>query len=126
MKSIAQTNSPASIQIQSYFVCEICLVSYESEDLLQRHVYRHEHPKPLECATCLTPNARTSDGNYSGNHICITYQNSYECCGKDFGYHYYYNRHMLTVHNIKTNARVKIPKGTLLSQFRAMRSSRGS
>uniref|UniRef100_A0A182SVQ4 C2H2-type domain-containing protein n=1 Tax=Anopheles maculatus TaxID=74869 RepID=A0A182SVQ4_9DIPT len=113
-------------KIQSYYVCEICLVSYESDDLLQRHVYRHEHPKPLECGTCLTPNARTSDGNYGGNHICITYQNSYECCGKDFGYHYYYNRHMLTVHNIKTNARVKLPKGTLLSQFRAMRSSRGS
>uniref|UniRef100_A0A182JPZ0 C2H2-type domain-containing protein n=1 Tax=Anopheles christyi TaxID=43041 RepID=A0A182JPZ0_9DIPT len=113
-------------KIQSYFVCEICLVSYDSEDLLQRHVYRHEHPKPLQCATCLSPHARTSDGNYSGNHICITYQNSYECCGKDFGYHFYYNRHMLMVHNIKINARVKIPKGTLLSQFRAMRSSRGS
>ncbi|XP_053665956.1 PR domain zinc finger protein 10-like [Anopheles marshallii] len=113
-------------KIQSYFVCEVCLVSYESDDLLQRHVYRHENPKPLECGTCLTPNARTSDGNYGGNHICITYQNNYECCGKDFGYHYYYNRHMLTVHNIKTNARVKLPKGTLLSQFRALRSSRVS
>ncbi|XP_053674171.1 zinc finger protein 572-like [Anopheles nili] len=111
-------------QIQSYFVCDICLVSYESSDLLQRHVYRHQHPKPLECGTCFTPSVRLADESYSSNHICITYQDSYECCGKDFGFHYYYNRHMLTAHNIKTNARVKLPKGTLLSQFRALRSAK--
>uniref|UniRef100_A0A182Q681 C2H2-type domain-containing protein n=1 Tax=Anopheles farauti TaxID=69004 RepID=A0A182Q681_9DIPT len=108
-------------KIQSYFVCEVCLVSYESPDLLQRHITRHQNPKPLECGICLTPSVRASDGSFLTNHNCITYQNNYECCGKDFGYHYYYNRHMLTVHDIKMNARVKLPEGTLLSQFRAMR-----
>ncbi|XP_058178460.1 zinc finger and BTB domain-containing protein 41-like [Anopheles ziemanni] len=104
--------------IQSYFVCVVCLATFDEDGLLQQHMERHRNPKMLECCTCLGVFLSEADLK---DHCCITYQDSYLCCGRDFRYHSYYNKHMMVEHGIKCNVRVKPPKDKLLSQYRALR-----
>lgn len=58
-------------QIQTYFVCDICLQSYNARDKLEEHKTHHENPKPLQCGVCLT--AYVSQEEYD-SHLCITYK----------------------------------------------------
>ncbi|KFB50776.1 AGAP005568-PA-like protein [Anopheles sinensis] len=110
-------------QIQSFFVCTICVRSLPTKEALQEHLDRHSNPKDLECGTCLlvclTPEAFEK-------HICITYQDDYVCCGRDFKNHFHYNRHMAS-HGIKVNARVRpdttVPIGGKARKLRRPRSS---
>nr|XP_019557893.2 zinc finger protein 317-like [Aedes albopictus] len=105
-------------QIQCQFVCDICVVTFDSQEKLDAHRLRHENPKPLECGVCLTihptPEALV-------DHLCISYQENYLCCNKDLRNHTKYNRHMLVKHNVKTNARVKPIPGMLLGKMRGTR-----
>ncbi|EDS26700.1 conserved hypothetical protein [Culex quinquefasciatus] len=104
--------------IQTYFVCDICLQSYNARDKLEEHKTHHENPKPLQCGVCLTAYVSQEEFN---SHLCITYKDDYVCCERDFKYHFYYNKHMFLVHGLKTNVRVKPTQGLLLGQVRAMR-----
>ncbi|XP_055619758.1 PR domain zinc finger protein 5-like [Toxorhynchites rutilus septentrionalis] len=104
--------------IQTYFVCDICCTSFESDDKLQEHKNRHETPKDLECGICLAVCTNPDEFN---EHSCITYQDDYVCCNRDFRYHSYYNRHMFLTHGVSTNARVKPKAGVLMGKQRAMR-----
>uniref|UniRef100_A0A182JPZ2 C2H2-type domain-containing protein n=1 Tax=Anopheles christyi TaxID=43041 RepID=A0A182JPZ2_9DIPT len=105
--------------IQTYFVCDICVRSFNTDQALQEHRYHHENPKTLECGTCLM--VCLSQASFD-RHTCITYQDNYICCGRDFKYHMLYNKHMMS-HGIKVNARVKPNTNLLLGQERAMRAS---
>uniref|UniRef100_A0A182QIC3 C2H2-type domain-containing protein n=1 Tax=Anopheles farauti TaxID=69004 RepID=A0A182QIC3_9DIPT len=107
-------------QIQTYFVCEICVRSFETDEALREHRYHHEHPQLLECGTCLMVCLTQKSFD---QHTCITYQEDYICCGRDFKYHMLYNKHMMMRHNIKVNARVKPKTNLLLGQERALRKS---
>uniref|UniRef100_A0A182NM63 C2H2-type domain-containing protein n=1 Tax=Anopheles dirus TaxID=7168 RepID=A0A182NM63_9DIPT len=109
-------------QIQTYFVCEICVRSFDTEDALREHRYHHEHPQQLECGTCLMV-CLTQRG--FDQHTCLSYQDDYVCCGRDFKYHMLYNKHMMMRHNIKVNARVKPKTDLLLGQERALRKTSG-
>ncbi|XP_065082176.1 zinc finger protein 700-like [Ochlerotatus camptorhynchus] len=104
--------------IQTYFVCEICCTSFESDGKLQEHNLRHENAQDLECGICLTSCATPEDFN---EHMCITYQEDYVCCNRDFRYHSFYNRHMFLAHGLNTNARVKPKAGVLMGKQRALR-----
>ncbi|XP_055538253.1 zinc finger protein 90-like [Wyeomyia smithii] len=104
--------------IQTYFVCDICCSSFETNDKLQEHKYRHEHPIDLNCGVCLIACATADEFN---EHLCITYQDDYVCCNRDFRYHSYYNRHMFLTHGINVNARVKPRTGVLMGKQRALR-----
>lgn len=104
--------------IQSYFICDICVRTFSDASSLAEHKSHHANPKPLECPVCLL----TFENNKSYNgHPCITYRDDYVCCGKDFKVHINYNRHMLSEHGIKTNARVRPPSGKLMGNLRAHR-----
>ncbi|XP_058122245.1 zinc finger protein draculin-like [Anopheles ziemanni] len=111
-------------QIQSFFVCTICVRSLPTNEALQEHMDRHSNPKYLECGTCLlvclTPETFEK-------HICITYQDDYVCCGRDFKNHFLYNKHMARGHGIKVNARVRpdtsVPIGGKARRFRRPRCS---
>lgn len=59
------------LQIQTYFVCDICCTSFESDDKLQEHKVRHENAQDLECGICLSVYSTPEDFN---EHLCITYQ----------------------------------------------------
>ncbi|XP_062542172.1 zinc finger protein 551-like [Armigeres subalbatus] len=104
--------------IQTYFVCDICCASFESDGKLQEHKFRHENAQDLECGVCLVAFAAPEDFN---DHLCITYQDDYICCKRDFRYHSYYNRHTFLAHGLKTNARVKPKAGVLMGKQRAQR-----
>nr|XP_029725410.1 zinc finger protein 808-like [Aedes albopictus] len=104
--------------IQTYFVCDICCASFESDDKLQEHKVRHENAQDLECGICLNAFAAPEDFN---EHQCITYQDDYVCCDRDFRYHSFYNRHMFLAHGLSTNARVKPKAGVLMGKQRALR-----
>ncbi|XP_058828891.1 zinc finger and BTB domain-containing protein 14-like isoform X2 [Topomyia yanbarensis] len=104
--------------IQTYFVCEICCTSFETDDKLQEHKDRHENPNDLDCGICLISCTTADEFN---EHLCITYQDDYVCCNRDFRYHSYYNRHMFLTHGINTNARVKPKTGVLMGKQRALR-----
>ncbi|XP_053683650.1 zinc finger protein 652-like [Sabethes cyaneus] len=104
--------------IQTYFVCDICCTSFESDDKLQEHKYRHENPADLTCGVCLIACTTADEFN---DHLCITYQEDYICCDRDFRYHSYYNRHMFLTHGISTNARVIPKSGILMGKQRALR-----
>uniref|UniRef100_A0A1Q3EXQ3 Putative c2h2-type zn-finger protein n=1 Tax=Culex tarsalis TaxID=7177 RepID=A0A1Q3EXQ3_CULTA len=104
--------------IQTYFVCDICLQSYNARDKLEEHKTHHENPKPLQCGVCLAAYVTQEEFD---THLCITYKDNYICCERDFKYHFYYNKHMFLVHGLKTNVRVKPAQGLLLGQVRAMR-----
>ncbi|XP_040162177.1 zinc finger protein 2-like [Anopheles arabiensis] len=105
--------------IQTYFVCDICVRSFDTSEALQEHRHHHEHPKKLECGTCLIVCLTQESFD---RHTCITYQEDYVCCGRDFKYHMLYNKHMMS-HGIKVNARVKPKTNLLLGQERAMRAA---
>ncbi|XP_058459144.1 zinc finger protein 62-like [Malaya genurostris] len=107
--------------IQSYFVCDICLRSFNGKQALDEHKGHHANPKPLECGVCLMA---FEDGRTFDDHLCISYRDSYECCGKDFKYHVHFNRHVLMEHGIKSNARVRPKRGLLIGQLRADRRLR--
>uniref|UniRef100_A0A182MTX9 C2H2-type domain-containing protein n=1 Tax=Anopheles culicifacies TaxID=139723 RepID=A0A182MTX9_9DIPT len=104
--------------IQTYFVCDICLQSYDTHDKLQEHKAHHQNPNDLQCGVCL--GAYVTNEEFS-NHLCITYRENYICCNRDFKYHYFYNKHMFLVHGEQTNVRVKPLDGVLLGQYRAKR-----
>uniref|UniRef100_A0A182WKF6 C2H2-type domain-containing protein n=1 Tax=Anopheles minimus TaxID=112268 RepID=A0A182WKF6_9DIPT len=105
-------------QIQTYFVCDICVRSFDTHEALQEHSFRHQHPKHLECAICLIVCLTEADFE---KHMCITYQENYVCCGHDFKHHTVYNKHMMR-HGIKVNARVKPNTDILIGQERALRA----
>ncbi|XP_035794270.1 telomere zinc finger-associated protein-like [Anopheles albimanus] len=105
-------------QIQTYFVCDICVRSFETEEALQEHREHHANPKSLECGICLI--AFLTEPEYK-QHTCITYQDSYECCGRDLQHHNLYNRHVEMVHGVKVNARVRPKPNLLIGQQRAIR-----
>uniref|UniRef100_A0A1Q3F114 Putative c2h2-type zn-finger protein n=1 Tax=Culex tarsalis TaxID=7177 RepID=A0A1Q3F114_CULTA len=105
-------------EIQTYFVYDICCCSFESNAKLDEHKQRHEKPEDLECGLCLTACPSVEEFN---EHLCITYQDDYVCCRRDFRYHSYYNRHMFLAHGVRTNARVKPNAGVLMGKQRAMR-----
>ncbi|XP_053666284.1 zinc finger protein 605-like [Anopheles marshallii] len=104
--------------IQTYFVCDICLQSYDSDAKLQEHKAHHRAPSGLQCGVCLGAYVTKEE---LANHLCITYRESYVCCNRDFKYHYFYNKHMFLVHGEQTNVRVKPIDGVLLGQYRAKR-----
>ncbi|XP_052873737.1 zinc finger and BTB domain-containing protein 41 [Anopheles cruzii] len=104
--------------IQTYFVCDICVRSFETDEALQEHREYHANPKHLECGVCLV--AFVSPEEYD-NHVCITYQDNYECCGRTFQHHRLFNTHMERVHGVKVNARVKPKPNLLTGQERAIR-----
>ncbi|XP_058458699.1 PR domain zinc finger protein 5-like isoform X2 [Malaya genurostris] len=104
--------------IQTYFVCEICCTSFETNDKLQEHMDRHENPMELDCGVCLLSCSNAEEFN---DHLCITYQDDYVCCNRDFRYHSYYNRHMFLTHGVNINARVKPKAGVLMGKQRALR-----
>lgn len=58
-------------QVQTRFVCDVCVQAFDSQEKLDSHKARHASPKELECATCLVvfPSADRFDG-----HLCITYR----------------------------------------------------
>ncbi|KXJ80012.1 hypothetical protein RP20_CCG027166 [Aedes albopictus] len=106
--------------IQSYFVCDICVRTFSNAKALAEHKSHHANPAALECAVCLL----AFDNSQSfHDHGCITYREDYVCCGKDLKFHVNYNRHMLSEHGEKTNARVKPASGMLVGQLRATRRS---
>uniref|UniRef100_A0A182PHG0 C2H2-type domain-containing protein n=1 Tax=Anopheles epiroticus TaxID=199890 RepID=A0A182PHG0_9DIPT len=105
-------------EIQTYFVCDICVRSFDTNEALQEHRHHHEHPQKLECGTCLIVCLTQESFD---THTCITYQDNYVCCGRDFKYHMLYNKHMMS-HGIKVNARVKPNTNLLIGQERAMRA----
>uniref|UniRef100_A0A182RQY4 C2H2-type domain-containing protein n=1 Tax=Anopheles funestus TaxID=62324 RepID=A0A182RQY4_ANOFN len=104
--------------IQTYFVCDICLQSYDTNEKLHEHGAHHQNPNELQCGVCLGAYVTREELN---NHLCITYRENYMCCNRDFKYHYFYNKHMFLVHGEQTNVRVKPVDGVLLGQYRAKR-----
>ncbi|XP_062542175.1 zinc finger and SCAN domain-containing protein 2-like [Armigeres subalbatus] len=104
--------------IQSYFICDICVRTFSDSASLDEHKNHHANPKPLECPVCLL--AFENNKSYDA-HACITYRDDYVCCGKDFKFHINYNRHMLSEHGTKMNARVKPASGMLVGNLRAHR-----
>ncbi|XP_055606811.1 putative zinc finger protein 286B [Uranotaenia lowii] len=104
--------------IQTYFVCDICCVTFETNDKLEEHKQRHESPQEMECGICLAACTTPKEFN---EHMCITYQDNYVCCGRDFRYHSFFNRHMFLTHGVSINARVKPKAGVLMGKQRAMR-----
>ncbi|EAT46047.1 AAEL002739-PA [Aedes aegypti] len=105
-------------QIQCQFICDICVVTFDSQEKLDIHKQRHENPKPMECGICLTIHP-TQEALAA--HMCISYQDNYQCCNKDLRNHVQYNRHMLVKHGMKTNVRVKPIPGMLLGNLRGSR-----
>uniref|UniRef100_A0A182Y139 C2H2-type domain-containing protein n=1 Tax=Anopheles stephensi TaxID=30069 RepID=A0A182Y139_ANOST len=107
-------------KIQTYFVCDICLRSFDNDEALQQHLQRHKFPNNLECGTCLL--VSLTEESFA-KHTCITYQENYICCGHDFKHHTVYNKHMMR-HGIKVNARVKPnARGVLVGQERASKTT---
>ncbi|XP_001653713.2 zinc finger protein 184 [Aedes aegypti] len=104
--------------IQSYFVCDICVRTFSNAKALAEHKSHHANPMPLECAVCLLV---FEDRQAYDDHVCITYRDDYICCGKDLKFHINFNRHMLSEHGVKTNARVKPASGMLVGHVRATR-----
>ncbi|EAT46046.1 AAEL002751-PA [Aedes aegypti] len=104
--------------IQCQFICDICVITFDSQEKLDVHRQRHENPKPLECSVCLTIHATQEAFNA---HLCITYRDDYLCCNKDLRNHAQYNRHMWVKHGLKTNVRVKPIPGMLLGNMRGTR-----
>ncbi|XP_050095875.1 zinc finger protein 184-like [Anopheles aquasalis] len=104
--------------IQTYFVCDICLQSYNTRSQLDKHKAHHLNPKEQQCGTCLAAFLTQKDFD---EHRCITYRENYICCDRDFKFHFHYNKHMFLVHGEHTNVRVKPAEGLLMGQFRAMR-----
>nr|XP_029725432.1 zinc finger protein 62 homolog [Aedes albopictus] len=104
--------------IQCQFICDVCVVTFDSQEKLDQHRQRHVNPKPLECSVCLT--IHTTTESFDG-HLCITYRDDYMCCNKDLRNHAQYNRHMWVKHGLKTNARVKPIPGMLLGNLRGTR-----
>ncbi|XP_058054851.1 zinc finger protein 62 homolog isoform X2 [Anopheles bellator] len=107
--------------IQTYFVCDICVRSFETDEALQQHREYHANPKHLECGVCLV--AFVSPKEYD-SHLCITYQDNYECCGRTFQHHRHYNQHMERAHGVRVNARVRPKPNLLTGQERAIRIAR--
>ncbi|XP_062542156.1 zinc finger protein 62 homolog [Armigeres subalbatus] len=105
-------------QIQCQFVCDICVITLDSQERLDAHKHRHDNPKPRECSVCLTIHPSPEA---LANHLCITYQDDYMCCNIDLRNHSKYNRHMLMKHGLKTNVRVKPIPGVLLGNLRGTR-----
>ncbi|XP_058066949.1 PR domain zinc finger protein 5-like [Anopheles bellator] len=116
-RDILRAHLEVAHNFQSYFYCSICLATFETDQDLQRHQERHRKPRTLECGTCLQEFLSEQE---LAQHLCITYRESYVCCGKDFRQHRLYNHHMLIRHGMKVNVRVQPPEGALLSQYRAM------
>ncbi|XP_055628242.1 zinc finger protein 26-like isoform X2 [Toxorhynchites rutilus septentrionalis] len=106
-------------EIQTHFLCEICVQSFYSQDDLDKHKIRHQNPKELECAICL--DLFESDERLC-DHLCITYRDDYICCDLDLRHHSRYNKHMFIKHGIKTNVRVKPDLSQLLGYIRAKRN----
>ncbi|EAT38967.1 AAEL009187-PA [Aedes aegypti] len=104
--------------IQMYFLCNICLKSFATEEQRLEHMSHHENPKPLECGVCLTAFLTSKDFK---KHLCISYRKDYVCCKRDFKFHTFYNKHMFLVHGQKTNARVKPASNQLIANMRAER-----
>ncbi|XP_065082096.1 zinc finger protein 714-like [Ochlerotatus camptorhynchus] len=104
--------------IQTRFLCDICVQLFDSQEKLDIHRVRHDNPNELECPTCLV---LFPSGDRLGNHMCITYRDDYVCCGRDFRYHYFYNKHMLIKHGVRANVRVRPIPGVLVGQMRAKR-----
>ncbi|XP_041770431.1 zinc finger protein 383-like [Anopheles merus] len=104
--------------IQTYFVCDICLQSYDTDEKLQEHKAHHQNPKDLQCGVCLGAYKTREEFDH---HLCITYRENYVCCERDFRYHFFYNKHMFLTHGQQTNVRVKPADGMLLGQYRAKR-----
>ncbi|XP_058835202.1 zinc finger protein 808-like [Topomyia yanbarensis] len=104
--------------IQSRFNCDVCLQLFNDQESLNKHKDRHVNPKDLECGVCL---ALFTSNELLNDHLCISYRDDYECCGRDHRYHYIYNKHMLLKHGIKTNVRVKPVPGQLTGYVRAKR-----
>ncbi|XP_065082094.1 zinc finger protein 431-like [Ochlerotatus camptorhynchus] len=104
--------------IQSRFVCAVCIFTTDSQENLDTHKLRHSNPKDMECGTCLGVYRSTAELT---DHLCITYRDDYVCCNRDFRNHYQYNKHKLTKHDVRINARVKPIPGVLLGQIKAKR-----
>ncbi|XP_053688039.1 zinc finger protein 729-like [Sabethes cyaneus] len=104
--------------IQCTFICDICVITYDSRQKLEAHKQRHSNPKPMECSVCLTLHLNQTDFD---KHLCITYRQDYQCCNKDLRNHIQYNKHMMVKHGLRTNARVKPIPGVLLGELRAAR-----
>ncbi|XP_065082100.1 zinc finger protein 62-like [Ochlerotatus camptorhynchus] len=104
--------------IQTYFLCDICLKSFSTEDQRQEHMGHHANPKPLECAICLV--AFLTQDEFD-KHLCISYRKDYVCCERDFKFHSFYNKHTFLVHGLRTNARVKPAVNKLIANVRAER-----
>ncbi|XP_065082095.1 zinc finger protein 62 homolog [Ochlerotatus camptorhynchus] len=104
--------------IQCHFICDICVITYDSQEKLDVHRQRHDNPKPMECRVCLSLYATQEE--FDG-HLCISYREDYYCCNKDLRNSAQYNRHMWTKHGLRTNDRVKPIPGVLLGQLRGAR-----
>ncbi|XP_058461737.1 zinc finger protein 317-like [Malaya genurostris] len=104
--------------IQCNFICDICVMTFDSQQKLDVHKQRHTNPKPMECSICLTLHLNQDDFD---THLCISYQEDYHCCNKDLRNYIQYNKHMMVKHGMKTNARVKPIPGMLLGQLRGAR-----
>uniref|UniRef100_A0A1Q3G1A8 Putative c2h2-type zn-finger protein n=1 Tax=Culex tarsalis TaxID=7177 RepID=A0A1Q3G1A8_CULTA len=104
--------------IQTYFPCDICLKSFSTSADLAEHKAHHARPKDLECGTCLVAFLNRKEFD---DHLCISYRDSYECCGRDFKFHLHFNKHMFLAHGLKTNVRVKPAADQLMSAVRAAR-----
>ncbi|XP_053687089.1 zinc finger protein 37-like [Sabethes cyaneus] len=104
--------------IQSYFVCDICLVSFETQSRLDVHRNRHNNPKQLECAICLLAFKNLENLN---EHLCISYRDNYICCDRDWKNHQQYNKHQMYVHDVRTNVRVRPDPNKLMGEIRGQR-----
>ncbi|KAL9700471.1 hypothetical protein quinque_003912 [Culex quinquefasciatus] len=91
-------------RIKCRFPCDVCVQPFTNPEEMATHRLRHDNPKELECGRCLVAFLSAED---MAAHLCITYQDNYFCCGRDFRYHYAYNKHMFIKHGQKTNARVR-------------------
>ncbi|XP_058834548.1 zinc finger protein 37 [Topomyia yanbarensis] len=104
--------------IQCNFICDICVMTFDSQQKLELHKQRHINPKPMECNICLTLHLNQDEFD---KHLCISYRQDYLCCNKDLRNYIQYNKHMMVKHDQKTNARVKPIPGMLLGQLRGAR-----
>ncbi|XP_055533662.1 zinc finger protein 723-like [Wyeomyia smithii] len=104
--------------IQTHFTCDVCLQLFYEQETLNAHKLRHENPKENECKTCL---AVFTSSDTMKNHLCISYRDDYICCGRDYRYHYQYNKHVLIKHGKRINARVKPDPYHLLGYLRYKR-----
>ncbi|EAT34137.1 AAEL013592-PA [Aedes aegypti] len=56
--------------IQVRFVCDVCVLTFQSQEKLDSHRARHNNPHELECGRCLSG---FQSKDLLASHLCITY-----------------------------------------------------